>query len=381
MTAPRRTRILFGGSFDPPTHAHIDMGAKLAARFDEVIVLPARLSPFKQSVTPAPGAFRLALLTEAFAAHPNITVSDFELNADGVSYSYLSAREFSSAGVDLYFAVGSDALDGLKQWAHADELKQTVRFYVVPRPGFPLGDWLDDLRAEGFSIEEADFTGKDGASSLYRVAAAFNRENEISPDFVVAAARQAGYYNDYRYITEKYAAYGLSANRIEHCYRTAMLSVQLASRFGADKNKAARAGLLHDIGKNTDEEAVASGADLARIRCSSPPCRHAHVSAVIAARDFDETDADVLAAIETHTVGAPAMSVLQKVIFVADYIEPGRDFTGLDAIRAVAETDLDAAVYRVYKSTIDYLSRAGLSPDPKTFDGFNYYKVLCKYEN
>jgi nicotinate-nucleotide adenylyltransferase len=370
-----RTRALFGGSFDPPTHAHIGIGRALAARFDEVIVLPARVSPFKQAVVPAPPAWRLAMLTAAFSACPNITVSDFELGLTGVSYSYLTARAFSAPGIDLYFAVGSDGAASFDRWARTDLLRELVTFYIIPRPGYPMTDGTLEAANRVVRAVKADFTGGEGSSTLFRVANAFGLGREVSPAFIADAARAAGLYGEYGAIVGRFKEFGLSDTRIRHIYGTAKAAVALAGRFGAGQDAAARAALLHDIGKNTEPNAFCTPAEAAELEKQPPACRHAPLSAYIAKRAFGETDADVLAAIETHTVGAPEMSTLQKIVFIADYIEEGRHFSGVERVRAAAQTDLDSAVLACYEETFSYLKKTDREISPQSFDAYRHYQV------
>lgn len=149
--------------------------------------------------------------------------------------------------------------------------------------------------------------------------------------------------------------------RYWHTLGVAYTAASLAMAYGCDFEKAYLAGLLHDCAKPLSGEeklALANEAgieisDVARLR---PGLLHAPLGAYLARTEFGVTDEEILRAIETHTTGRPEMSLLQKIIFVADYIEPNRpEFPTFKEIRACAFQDIDKAVYLRVKRNIDYL--------------------------
>lgn len=361
-------RVIFGGSFDPLTKAHYDMVEKLSRDFDEVIVVPAYVSPFKIGEMELTGEERLALVREGFKGIANVVVSDCELEAEGTSYSYLTAEKFSGDGDELFFAIGSDGLKGLGGWSHPEVLARLVTFYVVERPYFPIK--RDELEAARkiYKVEVAPYEGKEGSSSLLKVAVAFDRAREVVPDFVAGYIEKRGLYRDYRFITDRYAEFGLKPSRIEHVYRVAEAAIILAKKNGANVHKTIVASLLHDITKYMTEE------DLNRYGVFSdeetlalpPQVRHQRTGAAIARAAFGITDPDILSAIETHTTGAADMNVYQKIVFAADYIEDGRSFDGIEKIRATTYDDLDRGVVAILRNTIDYLEKKGEPIAPET---------------
>ncbi|MPM96285.1 hypothetical protein SDC9_143443 [bioreactor metagenome] len=144
----------------------------------------------------------------------------------------------------------------------------------------------------------------------------------------------------------------------------------LARRFGANEDKARLAGLIHDCAKDmSDDElldtARGAGLRIAWMQRMTPQLMHGAVGAIVAKRDYGVEDAEVLAAVAHHTMGAERMSKLEKIIYLADMIEPGRHHTGVDEVRALAKTDLDAAVLLTMDKTITYVISRGwiLHPD------------------
>lgn len=156
----------------------------------------------------------------------------------------------------------------------------------------------------------------------------------------------------------------LSPERFRHTLGVAETARSLAGRYGVDEGKAYIAGLLHDIAKEYPrnrllKEALDFGIVLSDIERRRPVLIHGLLGAEIAEREFDVTDLDVLAAIRFHTTGREGMSLLERVVFLADYIEPGRTFPGVEAVRAEARTSLDGAVVMTLSQTIMYLVERG----------------------
>lgn len=168
----------------------------------------------------------------------------------------------------------------------------------------------------------------------------------------------------------------LPRNIYSHSVATARMAREMASTFGADERRAYLAGLLHDCAKElTDEELVAAarerGIEVDDVDLADPYLLHARVGARLAEERFGVEDLELLRAIERHTLGAPSMSVLDKIIYVADMIEPSRDFPGLGEIRRLAREDLEACYKTAYAHTLEYLARAKKPIHPSTVAAWN----------
>jgi len=162
----------------------------------------------------------------------------------------------------------------------------------------------------------------------------------------------------------------LSPERFRHTQGVVETACSLAERHGADREKALIAALLHDIAKEYPrdrllKECLDFGIVLSDIERREVALIHAPLGAAIAEREFDVTDPDILAAIRYHTTGREGMSLLERIVFLADYIEPNRSFPGLDAVRALAWTSLDKAVVLALDQGLVYLVERGklIHPD------------------
>ncbi len=171
----------------------------------------------------------------------------------------------------------------------------------------------------------------------------------------------------------------LDTPRYKHSLGVAYVASQLAETHSEVKDKAFRAGLLHDCAKCIPIEVQLALCEMYGIEVSDFDKRnsavlHAKVGAKLAEDLYSEQDADILDAIRYHTTGRPGMSQLEKIIFVADYIEPGRDKApDLPMIRSLALTDLDAAVIKILHDTLLYLQSSGKDIDPATQETYEYY--------
>ncbi len=176
----------------------------------------------------------------------------------------------------------------------------------------------------------------------------------------------------------------LNQHRYQHTLGVAYTAGCLAMRYGIDVNLAMTAGLLHDCAKYlTTEQLLALCREyeitLSAVEEANPQLLHAKAGVVIAIRDYDMKDPAILSAIQNHTTGAPAMPLLDQIIFTADYIEPNREvLPNIDEIRRLAFTDLEASIIEILKATLDYLKYMNTEIDETTRHTFDFY--VCKKE-
>ena len=175
----------------------------------------------------------------------------------------------------------------------------------------------------------------------------------------------------------------LDRYRYQHTLGVAYTAVCLAMRWGADMDDAFLAGLLHDCAKNIPDDSKVELAKRYKIRVTevekkAPSLLHAKLGAYLAEKKYGIKDPDVLNAIRSHTTGRPDMSLLEKILYTSDYIEPNRDRApNLAEIRELAFTDLDRAVLRVAEDTLTYVTeRHRNAVDPMTETVRDYYRKL-----
>ncbi|MBO7601215.1 MAG: bis(5'-nucleosyl)-tetraphosphatase (symmetrical) YqeK [Lachnospiraceae bacterium] len=173
----------------------------------------------------------------------------------------------------------------------------------------------------------------------------------------------------------------LSAHRYDHTIGVADTAFLLAGMYGADPDKAYLTGLLHDNAKaySSDEllkQAIQFNLEITPIERRFPALLHAKVGAYYAKEKYGIDDEDILNAIAYHTTGRPNMTVLEKIIYIADYIEPGRDRQpNLNVIRKAAFTDIDTALLMILSDTVGYLKATKPDGvDPLTEETYIFYE-------
>jgi predicted HD superfamily hydrolase involved in NAD metabolism len=174
----------------------------------------------------------------------------------------------------------------------------------------------------------------------------------------------------------------LSPKRLQHCIGVSKTAEILAVRFGCDKGKARLAGLLHDLAREVPinellPRSQAFGIVVSDIEQAELILLHAPLAAKLAQAEFGIDDTEILQAIILHTTGGIDMTNLDKIIYLADVIEPGRTFNGVEEIRKAASTDLDQALLAALDQSIRYIVKNGGLIHPASIAARN--QILLKH--
>jgi len=168
----------------------------------------------------------------------------------------------------------------------------------------------------------------------------------------------------------------ITEDRMKHCFGVMKTAAELAEKYKADRGKAEIAGLLHDVARDLElAQMVSLCAD--RVKNLNDYVKqnklllHSCAGRVLAERDFGIRDKEILSAIEKHTTGSSNMSLLEKIIFVSDYIEPSRSFRGVKKARKLAYSDLNSAMLYIYRSILIHLLREVRYICIETLEGYN----------
>ena len=174
----------------------------------------------------------------------------------------------------------------------------------------------------------------------------------------------------------------LDKERYEHTLGVMYTAAAMAMCHGEDMEKALTAGLLHDCAKCIpgDKKLRLCGRyhlSISEAEASNPSLLHAKLGAYLAAKKYHVRDRDILNAIASHTTGHPDMSTLEKIIYIADYIEPARNKAPhLTRLRKLAFTDIDECMYETLKDSMAYLSENPKTMDPMTEQAYQFYEAL-----
>ena len=377
---------ILGGTFDPVHcgHIHLAEDAMKQGGLDEVIFIPARLQPFKLGKKITSGEDRLAMLQLATEHTPGFAVSSYELDAEGVSYTYLTLRALQKEyGEDarLYFITGTDAFLKIELWMMAEELLTNYGFLIGTRPGYredELAECIARVR-EKFNTEVVNInnTKYDISSTQIREKIRSGESAErLLPENVEAYIRERGLYEDgsldcahWKTVIEPFIKEHLKSKRLKHTYGVAAEAKKLAERYGEDPEKAELAGLCHDMMRNISPEESAELVKrygLPEKLADNPNLAHGKIAAKVLADVYGMQDEDLLNAVRYHTTGRKGMSRLEKILYLADAIEPGRDYPQVGALREAAEEDLDKACILCMERSMEYVRSTGASVDPDT---------------
>ena len=370
---------LFGGSFDPVhlEHTRYAQAARDALAADKVIVLPAGIAPHKQWGAVASGEERLAMCRIAFAPYPWAEVSDFEVREQGKSYTYLTCRHFAALYPDaeLYFLVGEDMLEDFFTWKNPDDILQHATLAACERGRKGTAPLHERFLARfGKDFLDVPFTGEAVSSRLMRVDLAFGK----CPDHM--DGRVYDYIREHRLYTHPAIAPALALEkppRREHSLRVARMAVERASSAGVSEEKALLASALHDCGKYVSPDSPLLE-DFTPPENVPPPVMHQYTGAYLARHCFGVEDEEVLDAIRYHTSGRAEMTPLGMLVYLSDLLEEGRDFPGIDELRALFRIDLEVCLYRSLEDQLAYLAGTGKPVYPLTEQAYRWIKRRIK---
>ena len=189
------------------------------------------------------------------------------------------------------------------------------------------------------------------------------------------------YSQDYFIEIEKKLRKKLSEKRFRHTLGVANTAANMAMVHGEDVSRAYLAGLLHDNAKCIESDKKIRlcekyGLSISKTERENPELLHAKLGSYLAKKNYQVEDEEILSAIACHTTGKPEMTVLEKILFVADYIEPTRKLIpNLQVVREAAFSDLDKAVLLELHGTLNYIKNKAAATDDITLETYHYYKT------
>lgn len=179
---------------------------------------------------------------------------------------------------------------------------------------------------------------------------------------------------------------GLDEPRYQHTLGVMYTAASMAMCHGENVENALVAGLLHDCAKcisSIDKIKLCKENDIeiSETEAKNTGLLHAKLGAFLAEKEYGVTDEDILMSIRSHTTGRPGMSLLEKIIYIADYMEPGRkELPNMKDVRKLAFEDIDKCLFRILKDSLVYLKSRDFAIDPMTEETYNYYKAIMEGE-
>ena len=380
--------VLYGGSFNPPHLGHHEAAFTVYEELkpDIFYIMPDNIPPHKElgPGCPTPEQ-RLELCRLAFADIPGVIVSDLEIRREGRSYTADTVRDLRSQYPtdELYLIMGTDMLLCFEEWYQAEYLMEQCILTVLAR-----ADHQEAALEEKAAALEAQYgarvlllgnTPLEMSSSDIRERLPLRLRSGLLSDAVYSEIIRCGYYDalpELSWLREKAYAY-LEPTRIAHVVGCESEAVMLAKTWGEDPDTAATAGILHDITKKYRGEEQLKlcqkyGIVYGEAELHNTPILHALTGAAMARELFHVSD-EIYSAIRWHTTGRPDMSTLEKILYLADFIEPTRDFPGLDELRELSYKDLNAAMALALSMCMGDLRRREKEIYKDTMDAYRWY--------
>lgn len=376
---------IYGGTFNPPHLGHVTAARAVfeLLKLDKLLVIPAGLPPHKDlpdhSPTPAQRLEMTRLAAEQMGLDGKAEVLDLELSRAGKSYTSDTLAQLKERCPDdeLWLLMGTDMFLTLQAW-HAPE-------EILSLAGIAAFGRTEADTEELFSVQR-DYLYKtypqariftltipgviDVSSTELRQKLAAGEGGALLPPAVYGYILRQGLYGtnaDLKHLSisqlRPVALSYLKHKRIPHVLGTEQEAIRLAERYGADVEKARVAALLHDCTKKLDMESQLALCDhysiqLDELEQVSLKLLHSKTGAALA-RDVFGVDEEIYHAIWWHTTGHANMTLLEKIIYLADYIEPSRDFPGVDKLRSVCYKDLNEGLLLGLEMTIREMTDMG----------------------
>lgn len=380
---------IYGGSFNPPHLGHAEAVHTVCRelRPDKFLIIPASIPPHKELEEGSPDAGeRMTLCKLAFGDIPGVEISAMEMNREGRSYSAdtIDILRGQNPGAELYLVVGTDMFLSFRQWYRYQHLLECCTLTVLSREEDDereILDYKEGLEAEGAKTLLLRHEPLPMSSSDIRACLRRGQGADMLADAVyerIIKMRDYDALPELVWLRKKAQEY-LTADRIAHTAGCESEAVMLAKRWGEDPEKAAAAGILHDITKKLsyDEQLILCekyGIILDNAEKNSPKLLHAPTGAALARDRFGVSD-EIYEAIRWHTTGKPDMTLLEKIIYLADYIEPTRDFSGVEELRALAYEDINKAMARGLAMSLEDIRARNIEPHRHSIEAFLWYSA------
>lgn len=379
---------IYGGTFDPPHLGHMEAARAALEQMslDRLLIIPDREPPHKdlseEAATPQQRLEMAALMADGLG--PLAEASDLEIRREGKSYTADTVEELHEKYPEdeLWLLMGTDMFLTVQNWYQPERIFQYAGVAAFSRHE----EDTEELFAEQSAYLQETFHARTTVVHLPQVKEIASRDlrrmlasewtgGNVDPaDYLwppvygyILREGLFGTQADLKHLSDKHlraVSYSMvKAKRLAHIKGTEETAVKLAKFWGVDPEKARRAAILHDCTKYWDLEQQVSACDkygvpLDALERVSVKFLHSKTGAALAKHVFGEPD-DVCDAIFCHTTGKPGMNTFEKILYLADYMEPTRDFDGVEEMRRLVYEDLDRAMIMGLEMTIEELKEKG----------------------
>ncbi len=387
---------IYGGTFDPPHLGHME-AARVAMEtlsLDRLLIIPDREPPHKdltvESASPQQRLAMAALMADGLG--PRAEASDLEICREGKSFTADTVEELHQAFPEdeLWLLMGTDMFLTVQNWYQPERIFQYAGVAAFARHE----EDTEELFAQQSKFLEETYHARTTVVPLPQVKEIASRDlrRMLASEWTGGNVDPAQYLwtpvygyilreglfgtkADLKQLSDKHLraiSYAMvKAKRLPHIQGTEETAAALAAFWGVSPEKARRAAILHDCTKYWTleqhlETCAKYGVELDELECVSVKLLHSKSAAALAQYVFAEPEEECRA-ISAHTTGKPGMTTFDKILYLADYMEPTRDFDGVEELRRLVWEDLDRAMILGLEMSIEDLKEKGATVHPNTW--------------
>lgn len=356
---------IFGGSFSPIHNGHLQIAEDclIEMGLDKIIFLPNAKPPHK-NVEKFSFENRVEMLKLAIEDNEKFEISLVEEDFSKTHYSYNTMKEnFCNDKDKFYFIMGDDEFLNISSWYEYEKFLEITSVIVFLRK-YNL-DFILDKNKD--LIEKYDINIVKNSVISISSTDIRNRMNEKkSIKYLIPKKVYKYIYEDFNYFDinkiKKDLKEKLSKNRYEHSLRVADYCKRLAKIYKIDENRAYLSGLVHDCAKNLEEfymlnKKLNSDIIFDTEEKDNENLKHAPIGAVVCKDLYGIFDEEIISAVRYHTTAKENMTLLEKILFISDKIEPGRKYDTVDELRRLADFDIDRAIVKFLNDSFEYLEK------------------------
>lgn len=389
---------IMGGTFDPIHYGHLVTAEAVRHEYNIecVIFIPTGKAPHKSEYNVAHPEHRYLMSVLATYNNPFFEVSRMEIDREGMTYTIDTIRELRKMckeDAKIYFITGADAVHQILTWKDSETLLGLCSFIAVTRPGYNSDKLYEQvvkiknqnkskihfLEVPALAISSSDIRNRVLVEKPIKYLLPDEVEKYIVKfNLYSASGKGNGFYGVNIKEIEKKLRKALTDKRYIHTQGVAEEAVKLAEHYGTNKDKALVAALLHDCAKcHTNDQIIKMcknyGVYLDDIMKARPIIAHGFLGAEVAKKEYNINDEEIINAIKYHTTGKANMSLIEKIVYAADCIEPNRDaYPGLEDVRKLAYVDIDKALIKALNNTIDENKSNGRLIHPLSYEALEY---------
>lgn len=387
---------IYGGTFDPPHLGHME-AARVAMEtlsLDRLLIIPDREPPHKdlaeEAASPQQRLAMAALMADGLG--PRAEASDLEICREGKSFTADTVEELHQAFPEdeLWLLMGTDMFLTVQNWYQPERIFQYAGVAAFARHE----EDTEELFAQQSKFLEETYHARTTVVPLPQVKEIASRDlrRMLASEWTGGNVDPAQYLwtpvygyilreglfgtkADLKQLSDKHLraiSYAMvKAKRLPHIQGTEETAAALAAFWGVSPEKARRAAILHDCTKYWTleqhlETCAKYGVELDELECVSVKLLHSKSAAALARHVFAEPEEECRA-ISAHTTGKPGMTTFDKILYLADYMEPTRDFDGVEELRRLVWEDLDRAMILGLEMSIEDLKEKGATVHPNTW--------------